>query len=85
MEFLLVMIGLGCILWLISKALISVGRTLEALSKKMEDRALSAEHLRYNQEKATKRAIKTLNKLQTMREEEIFQSRIKKEIEEITN
>ena len=82
MVLLLAFIGLAFVLWLASKALMKVGNILENISANMEDRALSAEHLRKEQLKSLR---KIENRIQTLEETDDFMDKAKKEIEELTN
>jgi tRNA U54 and U55 pseudouridine synthase Pus10 len=84
METLLILIGFGCLCWFASKFFNGLGNALDSISKKMEDRSLSAVQLQYRQEKVTRKLEKTVKKLHAIKEAEAYEARVKKEIEEIT-
>jgi hypothetical protein len=54
METLLILIGFGCLCWFGSKFFNGLGNALDSISKRLEDRSLSAVQLQYCQEKATR-------------------------------
>lgn len=77
-------IGIVCFLWLVSRMLISIGCIFDNLSRRIEERSLSAEKIRIQQLRTTKKIQKDVRKIRKEQEYQSYIDKVNREINELT-
>lgn len=72
--------------WFVWRTIKRIRRALNSIERKMEDKKLSVQYIRHDQEKAQKRITEKIEKVRAIRDDgdDDYEARVTKEIEEIT-